>query len=71
MPFPIIPILAIAAIAGGGVSLGWYYNLSAKEKEEADIKATNLVLACGKIAADGLTKGQATAIIEQIEHHFT
>lgn len=36
MPLPLIPILAIAAIFGGFVTLKWYSKLSRYERAEAD-----------------------------------
>jgi hypothetical protein len=70
MPLPIIPILAIAAMAGGGISLGWYYRLSEDEKRAADKKASELVVVAGKIAVDTLSKSEAKSIIEEVEHEF-
>lgn len=37
--FPLIPILAIAAIVGGIATLSWYTSLSRKEQEQADALA--------------------------------
>lgn len=34
--FPIIPILAFAAIAGGLATLAWYADLSREEQKRAD-----------------------------------
>jgi len=42
MVFPVIPVVAAAAIVMGGVALVWYSNLSAEEKERADIRANEL-----------------------------
>ena len=36
MPIPIIPILALGAIAGGAYTLKWYHAKSQKEREQAD-----------------------------------
>lgn len=36
MPFPLIPILAIAGIVGGITALAWYTNLSSQEQAKAD-----------------------------------
>ena len=33
MIFPIIPILALVAILGGGATLGWYSRLTDEEKD--------------------------------------
>ena len=43
MPFPIIPLLAIAALLGGGGTLVWYSRLSQAKKDEADRKANEYV----------------------------
>ena len=34
--FPLIPLLALFAILGGGVTLAWYSGLSPKQQQEAD-----------------------------------
>jgi len=37
--FPLIPLLAIAAIIGGVATLSWYSNLSRDEQKRADTLA--------------------------------
>ena len=39
--FPLIPILAIAAIVGGIATLNWYSTLSREEKRRANTLAMN------------------------------
>ncbi len=36
MPFPIIPILALAGIIGGVSTLAWYASQSREDQEKAD-----------------------------------
>jgi hypothetical protein len=37
--FPLIPLLAIAAIIGGVATLSWYSSLSSDEQKKADLLA--------------------------------
>lgn len=34
--FPVVPLLSLAGIVGGAVSLAWYHRLSPAQKAEAD-----------------------------------
>ena len=66
MPFPIIPLLAIAAILGGAGTLAWYSRLSQAEKDKADRKANEYARQLFHKALDELTARQATQVHEQV-----
>lgn len=61
--FPFIPILAIAAIAGGVATLSWYSNLSRERRKHAD----NLALKWFGKRFQQLAEHQQ----EQIRRHFS
>jgi len=71
MPFPIIPLLAIAAILGGGGTLAWYSRLSQAEKDEADRKANEHARKLFNKALDELTARQAAQINERVKRDFS
>jgi hypothetical protein len=68
--FPIIPILALLAIVGGGTTLLWYDELSREEKERAN-RLTNQYAAdlFGKTAKE-LSKSQADRVQALVRSHF-
>lgn len=59
---PLIPLLCIAAVLGGGVGLGWYYGLSEDERSTADRIANDLAWKLYQKALDELTKAEAEHI---------
>ena len=67
MPFPIIPLLAIAAILGGTGALTWYSRLSQEEKDEADRKANELAWKLFKKALNELDQKQAVQIHDRVK----
>ena len=71
MPFPIIPLLAIAAILGGTGTLAWYSRLSQAEKEKADRKANEHARQFFNKALDELTARQASQIHERVKGELT
>ena len=71
MPFPIIPLLAIAALLGGGGTLAWYSRLSQAEKDEADQKANEYARTLFNKALDELTQRQATQIHGRVKGEFS
>ena len=71
MPFPIIPLLAIAAILGGTGTLAWYSRLSQAEKEKADRKANEYARQFFHKALDELNTREATQIHERVKGELT
>ena len=67
MPFPIIPLLAIAALLGGGGTLAWYSRLSQAERDEADRKANEYARTLFHKALDELNARQATQVHERVK----
>ena len=55
MVFPLLPILAIVAILGGGSSLAWYSTLDDEEKDEVNALAISLF----NETAEQLSRGQS------------
>lgn len=71
MVFPIIPILAIAAIVGGVGTLIWYSNLSAERKEAADRRANELAKSMFNKALNQLTSAQAKRVLALVKSEFS
>lgn len=71
MAFPIIPLLAIAAILGGTGTLAWYSRLSQAEKEKADRKANEYARTLFHKALDELTARQASQVHERVKGELT
>jgi hypothetical protein len=68
--FPIIPILALFAIIGGGATLVWYEDLSRDEKERADRLANQYASELFGKAVKELTKSQADSVHSMVRRHF-
>jgi hypothetical protein len=71
MVFPIIPIMAAAAIILGVGALGWYSRLPPTERERADLRANELALELFGIALDKLDKVRFTRIILAVKREIT
>ncbi len=71
MPFPLIPLLAIAMILGGTGTLAWYSSLSREKREEADRKANELARQLFNKALDELTERQAKQVHDKVKPEFT
>jgi hypothetical protein len=71
MVFPIIPILAAAAVILGVGALGWYSRLSPIDRERADLRANELALELFGIALDKLDKVRFTRIILAVKREIT
>jgi hypothetical protein len=66
----IIPLLAgMAALFGGG-TLAWYYNLSERERKEADAIAMEFARDLYGVAVDQLTESQANQIHNLVRRRF-
>jgi hypothetical protein len=71
MFFPIIPLLALAAILGGSVTLAWYDELSKEQKEEADRIAANYAKELYGKSMKELTKAQTNNVVSLTKGHFS
>ena len=71
MVFPLIPILAVAAILGGAGALYWYSNLSAHQKEAADRRANELAFDLFGKALNQLTRSQVDHVLGIVKSEFT
>lgn len=67
---PLIPILAVFAIFGGGVTLWWYDQLDHTEKEAANQLAGESALALFNKAVGELTESQARVVHDRDKRHF-
>lgn len=64
---PLIPILAILAIAGGTATLIWYSDLSKAEKEAADRRMNELAISWFRKKFIELANSQQKQIIQQVK----
>jgi hypothetical protein len=71
MVFPLIPILAAAAIILGVSALGWYSRLSPAERKRADLRANELALEMFATALDKLDKVRFIQIILAVKREIT
>jgi len=71
MVFPLIPILAAAAIILGVSALGWYSRLSPAERERADFRANELALEMFATALDKLDRVRFIQIILAVKREIT
>ena len=65
MVFPIIPILAIAAILAGSGVLAWYKRLTPEEREDADREANRIAGEMFGKALNELTSGEAKQVMKE------
>lgn len=70
MFFPIIPLLALAAILGGGFTLVWYDELSKEQKEEADRIAAQYARQLYGKSVKELTRAQGSHVVSLTKQHF-
>jgi hypothetical protein len=68
--FPIIPILALIAIGGGGATLVWYDTLSREEKAEANRLANKYAADLFGKSVEQLTQSQAARVHRLVQGHF-
>ena len=68
--FPIIPLLALFAICGGGVTLVWYDQLSKEEQQKADSIAAGYAKEIFNKALADLTQEQAKHVAMLTKQHF-
>ena len=69
--FPLIPILALFAIVGGGATLAWYSELSKEEKTEADRIACDYAAELYQKNLKELTKAEAAHVARLTASHFS
>jgi hypothetical protein len=69
--FPIIPVIAATAIVMGSVALVWYSNLTAEEKERADIRANELAQERFGEALDKLSKFNFMRVLLAVKREIT
>ena len=68
--FPMIPLLAILAIVGGGTTLLWYEKLSEKQKQDADRLACDYAQQLFNKSLEELTKAEAKHVAMLTQRHF-
>lgn len=68
--FPIVPILALIAIFGGGATLLWYDNLSQQEKDRANRLTMQYAKELFGKTVNELTSAEASRIHALVRGHF-
>ena len=68
--FPLIPLFALFAVVGGGVTLAWYSELSKDEKEEADRIACDYAAELFGKSMKELTKEESHQVAMLTKRHF-
>lgn len=67
---PLIPILAVLAMFGGGGTLAWYLALSEERQQEADEIACKHAKRLFDKAVKDLSKDQADRVYRLTKQHF-
>jgi predicted metal-dependent RNase len=70
MVLPLIPILAVIGILGGGVTLAWYELLSDDEKDKANYFASQYALEVFGKTISELTKEEVRVVEQLTQRHF-
>jgi hypothetical protein len=68
--FPIIPLLALAGILGGGGTLLWYDAQSKEKQQEADRLAADYANQLFGKTVDELSKDEAGLVASLTEQHL-
>jgi hypothetical protein len=68
--FPFIPLIALFAIVGGGVTLAWYSELTKAEQEAADRIAAEYARGIYQKTLEDLTKAEADHVAQLTKRHF-
>jgi hypothetical protein len=68
---PLIPVFALLAILGGGVTLVWYDRLSKEERQKADRIASDYARQIFNQSLDDLTEEQAKRVAALTQRHFS
>ncbi|MBI1287151.1 MAG: hypothetical protein GC178_06175 [Flavobacteriales bacterium] len=66
MPFPLIPILAVAAILGGVGTLLWYDKLTPAQKADANRRANRVAMNLFQKQLAQLTESQKKQVYNQV-----
>jgi hypothetical protein len=69
--FPLIPLLALLAVFGGGGTLVWYHQLSQSEQEEADRIACGYAKRFFNKTMEELSREQADRVAQLTKQHFS
>lgn len=69
--FPIIPLLAIAAIIGGVTTLSWYSSLSREEQIAADRRMNQLAIQWFRRKFHDLNEDQKAQIEKQVKKELS
>jgi hypothetical protein len=68
--FPLIPLVALFAIFGGGVTLAWYSKLSPEGQESADRIGCEYAKELFDKSLKELTKEEANRVALLTQRHF-
>jgi hypothetical protein len=68
--FPIVPLLSLLAIFGGGATLLWYDNLSQPEKDRANRLTTQYANQLFGKTVQELTSAEASRVHNLVRRHF-
>jgi hypothetical protein len=68
--FPLIPIMAVLAIVGGGVTILWYDNLSQQDKDRANRLTTEYAAQLFDTTVKELSESQASLVHALVRSHF-
>ena len=71
MPFPIVPLGVILAIAGASYIAGWYNGSSKKTQKKADEIGSQLAREMFGIPPDQLTEQQAVAVLDRVKSQIS
>lgn len=68
--FPIIPLMALFSILGGGFTLNWYYKLPKNEQEKVGLQANELALKLFKKKLDELNSYEAKIVAAKTQQQL-
>jgi hypothetical protein len=68
--FPLIPVLALIGICGGGVTLAWYKSLTQEQQKEADQLSCDYAQKLFGKTFKELSQGQADQVARLTSQHF-
>lgn len=66
MAYPTIPLAALSAILGAGVTLAWYYKLPDTERDHYDRKASDMARKLFGRALNALNPREAQTVVDTI-----
>lgn len=68
--FPIIPLLCLSGMLGGGSALAWYLSLNPRRREEMDAVACQYAWQVFEKSLDQLTADEARHVYHLTRQHF-